>query len=108
MRLAHDVIVDHDAHQIVIDGEMFPFHVSPDIEVEGAGADELASVTLRVFASNLRVKRDGLTQVKRQATPAEESRWAKQRGTDAVVAGLADVLKWIKRGVAQDDFTLKA
>ena len=98
MKLAHDVLIDWDTRHVVIDGDVFPFYLREDVTVEGTGPYEIASVTLSVYAANVRIKRDGWVKVERQALPSEELAWAKRRATEIVTEGLADVLQWIRDG----------
>ena len=90
-RICHEIVIDKDAGEVRLDGLPFPFHVMPDVSIDGTGADEVASVGVSIFASNVTIIDQGRTTRPVVATHATEIAWAREEGRRIVRRGLADV-----------------
>lgn len=91
-RLCHEIVIDHQAGEVRLDGLAFPYHVGDAVTITGTGDLEIPTVSLDVFAANVTVIHlDG-----RRTTPAiarheTELAWARDEGRRIVRRGLADV-----------------
>lgn len=98
MRVAHEIVVDHKAHEIRIDGLTFPYYVEegPEVDtIEGM----IGVLRVGIYADNLSVITSDGTE-RHLTTPMKqvELAWAAQRGREIVREGLADVIAWIGEG----------
>jgi hypothetical protein len=103
--IAHEIVLDGQANEIRINGVVFPFHVLPAPEVEligDPGMPVLGALHVGILADNITViGQSGNVQRVVQASSAVELAWARARAEDIVIEGLADVLRWIQKGMPQ-------
>lgn len=91
-RICHEIVLDKRAGEVRLDGLVFPYHVREDVDIEGVGKDELASVVLSVFADNVTVVDwNGRTERPVVASHQTEIAWARAEGRRIARLGLADV-----------------
>jgi hypothetical protein len=104
--IAREIVLDGQANEIRINGVVFPFHILPAPEVELIGSDpgmaSLGALHVGILADNITViGESGNVQRVVQASAEAELAWARARAEEIVIDGLADVLRWIKKGMPE-------
>lgn len=90
-RICHEIVLNKDTGEILLDGLPFPFYVGEDIPISGTNNYEMPTVGLAVIASNVTILDQGSTTRPVVATHATEIAWAREEGRRIVRRGLADV-----------------
>lgn len=99
-KFAHEVVVDADTGEILIDGVAFPYYVMDDVEVEVAFEGAVGVLRMGVIADNLTlITKDGHARPLVSAPAQVESDWARVRAQEIVRDGLSEVIAWIGEGM---------
>jgi hypothetical protein len=97
-RFANTIVVDSQAGEIRIDGDVFPYWTTPEPEIELIGEGVPAVLNIGIYADNLTyISSEGEARVLATAARSAESEWARRRAQEIVYEGLSDVIQWLAR-----------